>query len=107
MTITAVAPSPVADRWGPCPDWCDPAQCRGGGTFHGITTVRVHMAVHYAAVAANPDFPRHLINVELVTLQVEDPDTGLAPKETVLRIGDRSIAAESIADGLANALKTL
>ncbi len=104
MTITALAPSAVADRWGPCPDWCQPAQCTGGGTFHGIRTVRVHMAVHYAAAAPNPDFPRHLTNIELATIQVEDPDTGLGPVETVLRIADRSIDATSIAAGLADAL---
>ncbi len=107
MTITALAPNRTADRWGPCPNWCQPDQCRGGGTFHGITTVRVHMAVHYAAAAPNPDFPRHLTNIELATIQVEDPDTGLGPMESVLRIGDRSIAAGPIAAGLADALKGL
>ncbi len=107
MTITALAPNRTADRWGPCPDWCQPGQCSGGGTFLGIDTVRVHMAVHYAAAAPNPDFPTHLTNIELATIQVEDPDTGLGPVETVLRIADRSIDATAIADGLGDALKKL
>ncbi len=107
MTITALAPSPVADRWGPCPDWGQPGRCGGGDTNYGITTPRIHTAVHYAAAATNPDFPRHLTNIELATIQVEDPDTGLGPVETVLRIADRSIDATAIADGLANALLAL
>lgn len=107
MTITVLAPSPVADRWWNCPAWCDPANCYGGSTHLGIVTARVHTAVHYAAAATNPDFPAHLTNIELVTLQIEDPDGGLPPAETVLRIGDRSIDAKSIADGLAAALRGL
>lgn len=107
MTITALAPNPVADRWWNCPTWCQPAHCYGGGTHLGIVTARVHTAVHYAAAATNPDFPSHLTNVELVTIQIEDPDGGLSPAETVLRIGDRSIAAGPIAAGLADALRAL
>lgn len=105
---TALEPCTRTANWWHCPTWCQPDQCYGGGTFHGVTTTRVHAAVHYAAAAANPDYPSRLINLELVTLQVEDPDTGVQPTETVLRIGDRSITATpTLAAGLADALRNL